>query len=261
LKLRRWSWHRIRVIQPHIRLGTCSKCSIPVPSTTRRALSNGGLRFSITQVIRAKTAKYWFSTMRIVPLLTKTFPYSSRNAFQSFHSSSKYKSTSSIQPWYCIFDDPNNSCKNRQILVEGESERLGVGELEQFRERMRVTKWSSWHSFWYLTYRQPPSSSDAWDQIHTQLHPHISSTLIIFPYLIFLDLYSAPADYAKQFLLKKNAHLPRLLYLCIGCKSLRCITNNFTIDPTHFNFGTLKRLHLRQEFYYPENFHQYFPLL
>jgi len=97
--------------------------------------------------------------------------------------------------------------------------------------------------------------------IKSQNDKQNSSTLIIFPYLIFLDLYSATADYAKQFLLKKNAHLPRLLYLCIGCKSLRCITNNFTIDPTHFNFGTLKRLHLRQEFYYPENFHQYFPLL
>jgi hypothetical protein len=44
-KTRRWSWHRIRVISPRIRLGTCSKCSIVVPSTTQRALSNGLLIF------------------------------------------------------------------------------------------------------------------------------------------------------------------------------------------------------------------------
>ena len=78
-----------------------------------------------------------------------------------------------------------------------------------------------------------------------------SSTLITFPYLISLGLYSAHVEYANQFLLRKNAHLPRLLYLSIGYKSLRCITNNLTIDPTHFNFGTLKRLYPRQEFYFP----------
>jgi hypothetical protein len=40
--------------------------------------------------------------------------------------------------------------------------------------------------------------------INSQNGKQNSSTLIIFPYLIFLDLYSAPADYAKQFLLKKK---------------------------------------------------------
>ena len=78
-----------------------------------------------------------------------------------------------------------------------------------------------------------------------------SSTWITFPYLISLDLYSAPVDCAKQFLFRKNAHLPRLLYLSIKCESLRCITNNLTIDSTHFNFGTLKRLYPKQEFYFP----------
>ncbi|CAF2564756.1 unnamed protein product [Rotaria sp. Silwood2] len=36
-----------------------------------------------------------------------------------------------------------------------------------------------------------------------------SSTLIIFPHLIILDLRKAHLNYAKQFLFEKNTHLPR----------------------------------------------------
>ena len=42
-------WIRIRVIPCRICSGTCSNCSSYVPSTTRRALSNGVLRFLIAQ--------------------------------------------------------------------------------------------------------------------------------------------------------------------------------------------------------------------
>jgi hypothetical protein len=98
-----------------------------------------------------------------------------------------------------------------------------------------------------------------------------SSTLITFPHLKLLDLKWAHVDYAEQLLLKKNAHLPRLLNLCIEDKSLITITNNFTTDPTHFNFGTLTNLDVCQPlarfirqcepFVRPENFLTYFPLL
>jgi hypothetical protein len=88
-----------------------------------------------------------------------------------------------------------------------------------------------------------------------------SSTLITFPHLKLLDLKWAHVDYAEQLLLKKNAHLPHLLNLCIEYGSLTMITNNFTTDATHFNFGTLKNLDVCQLFVRPENFLKYFPLL
>ncbi len=49
--------------------------------------------------------------------LLKTFPYSSRNAFQSFHTGSKYKPMSSIERWSSIFHNSNHWCKNRQKLL------------------------------------------------------------------------------------------------------------------------------------------------
>jgi hypothetical protein len=88
-----------------------------------------------------------------------------------------------------------------------------------------------------------------------------SPTLISFPRLTLLDLKWADVDYAEQFLLKKNAHLPRLLNLCIKYESLAKITNNFTDDTTHFNFNKLKNLDLCGPFARPENFYQYFVLL
>ncbi|CAF1440389.1 unnamed protein product [Rotaria sordida] len=62
-----------------------------------------------------------------------------------------------------------------------------------------------------------------------------SSTLIIFPHLILLDLVESHADYAEQFLLTKNTHLPCLLDLCIIYESLTMLTNNFITDPTRLN--------------------------
>jgi hypothetical protein len=88
-----------------------------------------------------------------------------------------------------------------------------------------------------------------------------SSTSISFPHLTFLDLKCAYIDYVELFLLAKNVHLPCLLNLCIKYKSLTTITNNFTNDAMHFNFGTLKSLDVCEPFVHRENFDQYFPLL
>ncbi len=87
------------------------------------------------------------------------------------------------------------------------------------------------------------------------------TTLIIFPYLMFLGLKYVHDDYAEQFLLKKHAHLPRLLNLRIQYQSLRTITNNFIKDAKQFNFSTLKYLDPCESFVRPENFNEYFPLL
>ena len=92
-------------------------------------------------------------------------------------------------------------------------------------------------------------------------HKQHSSTLITFPFLTFLDLKYAHVDYVELFLLRKNAHLPRLLNLSVKYESLSRITNNFTNDAMHFNFGTLKNIDVCQPFVRPENFHRYFPLL
>ncbi len=88
-----------------------------------------------------------------------------------------------------------------------------------------------------------------------------SSTLIIFPHLIGLDLSGAHVDYAEQFLFDKNTHLPRLAVLRISYTSLAMVTDNFTNDAARVNCGKLKGLDISETFVRPKNFHQYFPLL
>jgi hypothetical protein len=87
------------------------------------------------------------------------------------------------------------------------------------------------------------------------------SSLITFPYLKFLDLKHAHVDYAKLFLFKQNMYVPRLLNLCMKYEPLIAITNNFTNDPTKFNFDKLKSLSLCETFVCPKTFHEYFPSL
>ncbi|CAF3359078.1 unnamed protein product [Rotaria sp. Silwood2] len=88
-----------------------------------------------------------------------------------------------------------------------------------------------------------------------------SSTLIIFPHLILLNLFLAHVDYAEQFLYDRNTYIPRLLNLGIEYDSLVMVTNNFNNNGARLNCAKLKRLNLDESFVRPENFHQYFPLL
>jgi hypothetical protein len=96
---------------------------------------------------------------------------------------------------------------------------------------------------------------------HPQKDKQHSSTLVQFSYLTFLDLKCPHDDYAELFLLEKNAHLPHLLNLRMEYELLKTITNNFNIDATYFNLGTLKGLDICLLFVCPENIHQYFPFL
>ena len=88
-----------------------------------------------------------------------------------------------------------------------------------------------------------------------------SSSLIRFSHLILLNLVEAHVDYAEQFLVDKNTHLPCLLNLCIKYGSLAMVTNNFINDATRLTFAQLKRLHMDNLFVRPKHFHKYFPLL
>jgi len=88
-----------------------------------------------------------------------------------------------------------------------------------------------------------------------------SSSLIIFPHLILLSLVEAHVDYAEQFLVDKNTHVPCLLDLRIAYESLTMITKNFTNDATRLTCAKLKRLHMDSLSGRPKNFHKYFPLL
>jgi len=97
--------------------------------------------------------------------------------------------------------------------------------------------------------------------IQPQKDKQHSSTLIIFPHLILLNLLEAHDDYAEQFLLNKNTYLPCLLDLCIRYESLAILTNNFTNDATCLNCIQLKRLHTDEAFVRRKAFQKYFPLL
>ncbi|CAF0811928.1 unnamed protein product [Adineta ricciae] len=88
-----------------------------------------------------------------------------------------------------------------------------------------------------------------------------SLPLIQFPYLIYLYLRGAHADYAEQFLVDKFCHVPCLLSLNIDYESLILITNNFTNDATRLTCSKFTSLRTNESFVPPKNFHQYFPLL
>ncbi|CAF1515223.1 unnamed protein product [Adineta steineri] len=88
-----------------------------------------------------------------------------------------------------------------------------------------------------------------------------SSTLISFPHLNILNLVNAHDDYAEQFLVDTNTHLPCLLDLCITYESLEIITNNFTNDATRPYCSKLKGLHMHKPFVRPKHFDEYFCLL
>jgi hypothetical protein len=87
------------------------------------------------------------------------------------------------------------------------------------------------------------------------------STLIHFPHLHLLNLTKTHVDYADQFLVNTNTHLPCLLDLHITYESLAIVTHNFTNDATRLCCAKLKRLHLDEQFVRPKLFDKYFPLL
>ncbi|CAF1092869.1 unnamed protein product [Rotaria sp. Silwood1] len=88
-----------------------------------------------------------------------------------------------------------------------------------------------------------------------------SSSLITFRHLILLNLAQAHVDYAEEFLVDKNIHLPSLLNLRIKFEALEMVTKNFTNDATRLTCAKLKKLHIDDEFVQTKNFQKYFPLL
>jgi hypothetical protein len=100
--------------------------------------------------------------------------------------------------------------------------------------------------------------------IHNVVPPQnkqCSSSLITFPHLILLNLIEAHVDYAEQFLVDKNTHLPCLLDLYIKYESLAMVTNNFINDAKRLTCAQLKRLHMDNLFVRPKNFDKYKYLL
>jgi hypothetical protein len=88
-----------------------------------------------------------------------------------------------------------------------------------------------------------------------------STTLITFPHLVGLIVSAAHVDYAEQFLVEQNTHLPYLLNLTIRYKSLAIVTNSFTNNATRLVCAKLTNLEMEEPFVRPENFDRYFPLL
>ena len=94
-----------------------------------------------------------------------------------------------------------------------------------------------------------------------QIEKQHSLILINFPHLNLLNLVKAHVDYAKQFLMDTNTHLPCLWDLSINYESLTMVTNNFTYDGTRLYCSKLKGLHIDKPFVRLEHFDQYFPSL
>ena len=89
-----------------------------------------------------------------------------------------------------------------------------------------------------------------------------SSTPIVFPRLILLDLLTTHEGYAEQFLLAKNTRLPCLLDLHITVEALTLLTINFKTDPAHLNCTQIRKLLTNTTpIVRPETFHKFFPFV
>ena len=86
-------------------------------------------------------------------------------------------------------------------------------------------------------------------------------SVVTFPHLISLDIYSANIFYAEHFLNQTKAHLPGLTELNICYEHLEMVTNNFTRDETRRHCAQVKRLNVKQCIVYLKDVYQYFPLL
>ena len=84
-------------------------------------------------------------------------------------------------------------------------------------------------------------------------------TSINFSHLNLLNLVEAHVDYARQFLIDTNAHLPCLLDLRINYESIATVTNHFTNHATRLYCAQLKGLHINNPFARPKHFDEYFP--
>jgi hypothetical protein len=85
-------------------------------------------------------------------------------------------------------------------------------------------------------------------------------SIIEYSHLITLDLNMSHVDYAKQFLLDSNTHLPRLSTLSIDYEKLVNITEDFTSNRAHGNCANLKNIIFREQIrVVGKNFFIYFP--
>lgn len=93
-----------------------------------------------------------------------------------------------------------------------------------------------------------------------QKQKHISS-IVEFPHLSKLNLEYAHMDYAEQFLLNTNSHLPCLNHLEIPYEHLINVTENFTNNAARVICAKVKRLIMTETIVHSQNFYLYFPLL
>ncbi|CAF1473202.1 unnamed protein product [Rotaria sordida] len=86
-------------------------------------------------------------------------------------------------------------------------------------------------------------------------------SIIEYPHLISLDVYSANSYYAEHFLNETKTHLPRLTELKIRYEDLEMVTKNFTRNETRCNCAKVKRLIVKHRIGYSKDVYHYFPLL
>jgi hypothetical protein len=86
-------------------------------------------------------------------------------------------------------------------------------------------------------------------------------SIVKYPYLISLYIYTVHKDYVEQFLNDTKTHLPRLTKLTIRYDKLQIVTENFTRDSTRLNCINVNELNIIETIVHSKDFYVYFPLL
>ncbi len=88
-----------------------------------------------------------------------------------------------------------------------------------------------------------------------------NDSIIEYPYLSSLGLYTCHIDYVEQFLNNTKTYLPRLTELTADYEQLTIVTENFTRNITRLNCAKIKELFLERPLVHSKDFYVYFPLL
>ncbi len=96
-------------------------------------------------------------------------------------------------------------------------------------------------------------------QVKTNNNPLYS--IVEYPNLISLYLWSSHDDYIEQFLHERRAHLPRLTKLAVNYDRLVRVTHNFTRNTAQHNIAQVKELIFERILVLTNHVYNYFPLL
>jgi len=156
------------------------------------------------------------------------------------------------------FDRLENITNNFPNIIFSHVTHLGLSDTVPFKYELfiRVTQ-----SFPLLKYLSVHNVRPPYWEFHKPRPVDDWCSIVKYPHLISLDIWSADNHYVEHFLNETKTYLPCLIELRIRYHSLKTVTQNFTRDITRRNCANVKQLIVKDSIVYPKDVYRYFPSL